>query len=99
MTRNPHYHREWTNKELEQDPQGYLAAQAAYNENREAERRRGLEEADRQDFEHQFVAAGGTKSESDKEWQRHKNEMAAQAARRADTEAAEQSRRQIRSRL
>jgi hypothetical protein len=68
MTRNPHDHREWTNKELEQDPQGYLAAQAAYNENREAERRRGLEEADRQDFERPFVAAGGTKSESDKEW-------------------------------
>jgi hypothetical protein len=99
MSRNASDHREWTNKEVEQDPQGYLAAQKTYNENMEAERRRGLEEADRQDFERQFIAAGGMKSESDKEWQRHKNETAAQAARRADTEAAQASRRQIRSRL
>ena len=28
MTRNPRDHREWTNKELEQDPEGYLAAHA-----------------------------------------------------------------------
>jgi hypothetical protein len=32
MTKNPRDHREWTNVELEQDPQGYLAAQEAYHE-------------------------------------------------------------------
>jgi hypothetical protein len=36
MSRNPRDHREWTNKEVEADPQGYLAAQAARRADTEA---------------------------------------------------------------
>jgi hypothetical protein len=32
MTKDRHDHRSWTNKELEEDPQGYLAAQERYRE-------------------------------------------------------------------
>ena len=36
MTKNPRDHREWTNLELEADPEGYLAAQQAFREHKAA---------------------------------------------------------------
>lgn len=46
MTRTPRDHREWTNYEVEEDAQGYLAAQRVYNEHVEGETNRRREEDD-----------------------------------------------------
>jgi hypothetical protein len=40
MTKNPRDHRDWTNRDIEENPQAYLAAQAAHREDKAIEVRR-----------------------------------------------------------
>ena len=99
MTKNPKDHREWTLEEVEEDSQGYLAAQQAYHEERaQAEERRAYE-ADFRHFREAFVAAGGAEEAAEAAFQAHRNEQAAEAAReaeQADQVAAERSKRMLR---
>ena len=60
---------------------------------REGEQKR--EADDKKRFEQQFLAAGGNKTDVDKEWKNYRREQAATAARRADQVAANESRRQM----
>jgi hypothetical protein len=99
MTRNPRDHTVWTNRELEQDPQGYLAAQEAYREHKATEEQKKRDADDLERFTEAFVAAGGNKSDAAAAFRAHRNEQATTAARRADQSAAEESRRRIRSRV
>jgi hypothetical protein len=97
MTRNPRDHREWTNKELERDPEGYLAAQSARRKDQDAQeqKRRGADDLER--FTEAFVAAGGSRADATAAFKAHRNEQATTAARAADQSAAEASRRRVRS--
>ncbi len=79
--------------------EGYVAYQQRVRDAREARKNAKREEQDRQLFEQQFVAAGGSKADAEKEWKQYRNETAAQAARRADQLAAEQTRTRTRARL
>jgi hypothetical protein len=97
MTMNPRDHREWSNKEVEENPQGYLAAQEAYREHKATEEQKKRDADDLERYTEAFVAAGGNKSDAAAAFRAHRNEQAATAARRADQEAAEQARRRIRS--
>jgi hypothetical protein len=87
MTKKPRDHRTWTNKEIEEDSEGYLAAQVAFAEDRDAAERQRRDGDDLARFEEAFVRAGGTKSEAPAAYKAHKNRRAAEAAARADQEA------------
>lgn len=58
-----------------------------------AEEQAKREAWDRKHFEQQFLAAGGDSEDADQEWARFRRESAADAARRADQDAAIRSRR------
>ena len=90
MTKNPCDHRTWTNKEIEEDPEGYLTAQAGQREDQDKERARAEEQRRYERFEEAFTKAGGTKADAEAAYKAHKNEQAATAARRAD-EAAQRA--------
>lgn len=87
MTKNLRDHRVWTNTELEEDPQGYLAAQEAQRENSAASEQKEREATDFARFEEAFVKAGGTRSGARAAYEARKNEQAAEATRAADEEA------------
>lgn len=87
MTKNPRDHREWTNKELEEDSAGYLEAQQAYREDQAAAAQKKRDEDDRERFTEKFVASGGMRSDAGAAWKGHRNEEAARAARAADAVA------------
>ena len=97
MTRNPRDHRDWTNIEVEEDPQGYLAAQEARRKDEAAAEQKKRDADDLERFTEAFVAAGGNKSDAAQAFKAHRNEQATTAARRADQEALAHSRQQIRS--
>jgi hypothetical protein len=87
MTKHPRNHTLWTNAEIEEDAQGYLRAQAAYDADQAKEQDRRREQADREHFVAEFVASGGTKAGAEARWQQRKNERAAAAAETADEQA------------
>jgi hypothetical protein len=97
MTRNPRDEREWTNKELEEDSAGYLAAQAARRKDEAAAEQKRRDADDLERFTEAFVAAGGSRSDAATAFKAHRNEQAATAAVQADLSAVEASRRRIRS--
>jgi hypothetical protein len=99
MTRNPRDEREWTNKELEADSAGYLAAQAARRKDEAAAEQKRRDADDLERFTEAFVRAGGNKSDAEVAYRAHKNERAAVAAREADEAAVVASRHRIRSQL
>ena len=102
MTKNPKDHREWTLEEVEEDSQGYLAAQQAYDEERAQAEERRTYEADLKHFRAAFVAAGGEEEAAEAAFRARRNEQAAEAAReaeQADQVAAERSRRLLRDTL
>jgi hypothetical protein len=99
MTRNPRDERDWTNKELEADPKGYLAAQAARRKDEAAEQQRKRDADDLERFTEEFVAAGGSRYDASAAFKAHRNEQAATAARRADQEAVVASRRRVRGKV
>jgi hypothetical protein len=99
MTRNPRDEREWTNKELEADSAGYLAAQAARRKDEAAAEQKRRDADDLERFTEAFVAAGGTRSDAGAAYKAHKNGQAAAAAEQADQEAVAASRQRMASRL
>ena len=103
MTKNPRDERVWTNFEVQEDAQGYLAAQQARREDAEAEEAKRREDNDKARFIEEFVTEGGDPNDAAAMWRAVKNELAADAARRsvdaaqrAGEAAGEQARRRIR---
>jgi len=90
MTKNPRDERVWTNIEVQEDAQGYLAAQKRRWQDEEAEQIKRREEDNKARFTEEFVTAGGDPDEAILVWKTLRNEQASDAAWRAE-EAAEQS--------
>jgi hypothetical protein len=97
VSKNPKDHRDWTLKEVEEDPNGYLAAQGTYHEEKKREREERAHQDDLERFTETFVAAGGEERDAEAAFRAHRNKQAAEAAARADGAAAEQVRRGITS--
>jgi hypothetical protein len=93
MTKNPRDHREWSNEDIQEDAEGYLAAQQVYREEAEAREDRRREEDDKARFTEEFTTAGGDRADAAAEWRKMRNERALEVARRADEAAVEQTRR------
>ena len=83
-SRNPN---NWSNRELEQDSAGYLAAQQAYRLDQAAASAQRQEEQDLERFTKSFVVAGGTRADAHDAYRQRVNEEAALAARTADETA------------
>jgi hypothetical protein len=99
MTKNPHDHREWTNEDIQEDAEGYLAAQQTYREEAEALEAKWREEDDRARFTEQFVAAGGNRADAAAEWRRMRNERATEVGRHDEEASLHMTRRHISGRL
>ena len=97
MTKDRRDPNAWTNEEIEQDSEGYLAAQKAYREDRAEQDRAAAEDADREMYVREFVRQGGVPVAAARAWRKARDERARQAAEMAEAEAA--SRRSVRSRL
>jgi hypothetical protein len=103
MTKNPRDERVWTNRELQEDSAGYLAAQQARREDEALAKQKRRDADDLERFTEAFVAAGGKESDARAAFKARRNEQAALAAaaaeESADTAAAKQSRLRIRQAL
>lgn len=75
------------------DQDKILEWQDARREELAEEEQEKREKDDKKRFEAQFLAAGGSSEDAGKEWERFRRESAADAARRADQDAAQRSRR------
>ena len=78
----------WTNRDVERDPQGYLALQRKEREDREREAAKQCEADDLARFTRTFVANGGSEADAKAAYKALKNERAADAARRADVDVS-----------
>ncbi len=83
-SRNPN---NWSNRELEQDTAGYLAAQQAYRQDQAVAADRRQEEQDLERFTKSFVVAGGTRADAHDAYRAKRNAEAAEAAAHADEAA------------
>ena len=86
MTKNPRDYREWTNREIEEDAAGYLAAQEATNEREKSEKDRRREEFRREEF----IARFKNRADGEAEWKRYEREREAEQARTDDAIAERQ---------
>src|SRR5829696_7286651 len=89
----------WTTKDVEADTEGYLAAQAAYQEDRAEQERAAAEDADRELYVREFVRQGGDREAGAAAWRKARDERAARTAEDAELEAERVSRRNVRSAL
>jgi membrane protein involved in colicin uptake len=83
-SRNPN---NWSNRELEQDTAGYLAAQQAYRQDQAAAAAQRQAEQDLERFTKSFVVAGGTRADAHDAYRAKRNAEAAEAAAHADEAA------------
>ena len=97
MTKDPRNPRTWSNVQIEQDPEGYVAAQQAYRDDRESSDRQRQEADDERRFTDEYVRNGGRGRDAAAAFRAHRNEQAAQAAAMADAEAEQETRRRARS--
>ncbi len=83
-SRNPN---NWSNRELEQDSAGYLAAQQAYRQDQAVAAAQRQAEQDLERFTKSFVVAGGTRADAHDAYRAKRNAEAAEAAAHADEAA------------
>ncbi len=83
-SRNPN---NWSNREIEQDSEGYRAAQSAYRQDQGVAATQRQAEQDQERFTKAFVVAGGTRADAHDAYRAKRNEEAALAARTADETA------------
>jgi hypothetical protein len=95
MTKNPRDERVWTNSEVQEDAQGYLAAQIKRRQDEEAEQQKRRDADDKARFVEEFIAEGGNQADAAAVWKEIRNERATDAVRRAEEAAGEQARRRI----
>jgi hypothetical protein len=72
---------EWSSRDVQKDPQGFLAAQRKEREEREIEEKKQREQDDLERFTRPFVAAGGDPGSAEAEFKRTRNERAAESAK------------------
>ena len=94
--RNPS---KWTNREIEADSDGYVAAQQAYRDDQEAAERQRQEADDERRFREAFLANGGRERDTATAYKAHRNRQAAEAAGRAEEAALLGARARIRQAL
>jgi hypothetical protein len=87
----------WSSRDVQADPAGFLEAQRKKRERIEAERKKQQEQDELERFTRAFVAEGGDLRDTEAEWRRTCSEQAAQPAR-AKGEAARLSMYQSRMR-
>ena len=85
--KNAKNYREWTNQEIEDDPQGYVRAQQATRRHEARESARVGEEADRRAYEDAFIEAGGSRRAASEAYEAHRSTQAAQVAEQTDEQA------------
>ena len=95
MTKNPRDPRMWTNRDIEEDSAGFLAAKEAYQEDQAKATEKKNLEYDKKVFTEAFVASGGNPGDASAAFKAERNRRATEAARRADQVAANESRRQM----
>jgi hypothetical protein len=71
----------WSSRDVQRDPQGFLKAQQAERERKEAEANKQQEQDELERFTRTFVAEGGDPRDAEEEWRRTCSEQAAQSAR------------------
>ena len=91
--------RKWTNREIEQDSEGYIAAHEAYQEDQATELQRAREADDLARFTDEYVRNGGRERDAATAFRTHRNRLAAEAASRADGAAARDTRERIKHTL
>ena len=94
MTKNPRAPRVWTNRELEQDSAGYLAAQQAFKEYQAAKEQEAREASDFERFKAEFVRRGGDPAGAKQAYAEFRNDTARLGAIQADEAARQQMRRE-----
>ena len=95
MTKNPRDYRVWTNKDAQQDPQGYRAAQQACREDQAKAKEERIYKSDLRSFTEAFVAAGGEQKDAEAAFKAQRREQAAAAARAAAEHAMQAHRRHV----
>ena len=81
----------WRSKDVRRDSEGFLKAQQAEREWKEAKAKKQQEQDDLERFMRTFVAEGGDLREAEEEWRRTRSKHAAQSER-AQAEARRASR-------
>ena len=83
----PRDNTKWTNREIEEDSAGYIAAQEAYRQDQAVAADRRQAEQDQERFTAAFLAAGGTKSGAGDAYRAKRDAEATEAASFADETA------------
>jgi hypothetical protein len=84
--------KEWTNKMIQRDPEGYLVWQREQKGKDERERKEAEEERDFQRFRRLFIERGGADADARSSYKRFRNDQALQEAMKLDQEASNQMR-------
>jgi hypothetical protein len=71
----------WSSRDVQRDPEGFLEAQRKERERVEAESKKQREADDLERFKRRFVADGGDPGSAEDEWRRTRNDRAAESAR------------------
>jgi hypothetical protein len=87
----------WTNKELQANPEGYLRWQEEQRGKAERERKEAQEQSDFERFAEMFIERGGDPSKSREMYERYRNDMALEEAKKHDRATSERM-RSVRSR-
>ena len=87
----------WSSRDVQRDPAGFLKAQQAERERQQAEANKQQDADELERFMRTFVAEGGDPLDAEEEWRRTCSEQAAQSAT-AKAEAAHLSMYQSRMR-
>jgi hypothetical protein len=82
----------WTNKKLQADPEGYLRWQQEQKGKAERERKEAQEKSDFEQFKRIFVERGGDPSKSREMYERYRNDMALEEAKKHDRATSERMR-------
>jgi hypothetical protein len=71
----------WSNRDIQRDPRGYLAAQAKEREQAAAESEKDRERDAFERFKREFIAEGGDPGNAEAEYRRTRNERASKSVR------------------
>ena len=84
--------KDWTNRKIQADPEGYLAWQKEQQGKAERERNEAQEQSDFERFAEMFVERGGDPSKSRAMYERYRNDQALEEAKKYDRATNERMR-------
>jgi hypothetical protein len=88
----------WTNRDIQAAPAAYKRHQEKQRERGERERKEAQEQSDFEQFAKMFIERGGDPSKSRQMYERYRNDMALEEAKKAD-QATRGQMRSARSRV